>query len=300
MKKLIRKGKIKEVYEISGERLEFFFTDSISVFDKLVPNEIPRKGETLCKTSSYWFEKTEELGINTHFIERKGKKRMEVRSTDLIEDHNSIDEDTTDFLIPLEFITRYFVTGSLHDRIERGEIDHEELGFDQEPERGEKLPESFFEVRGKLEGYERRLTKKEALSISGLTGEEFEEIKASVFKIDGLIKEKVEKNDLVHVKGKKEFAMDENREPMVVDTFGTADEDRWWVKSEYEKGNIAPKSREFIKRHYKDIGYHEKLMKAKKEGKEDPPIPELSEEMVERITEMYVDLMSRLTDGKFR
>ena len=70
MRKLIRKGKVKEVFEVGKDRLSFFFTDNISLFDKIVPNDIPRKGETLCKTSKYWFDRVEEeLGIKTHFIE---------------------------------------------------------------------------------------------------------------------------------------------------------------------------------------------------------------------------------------
>ncbi|MFQ5986784.1 MAG: phosphoribosylaminoimidazolesuccinocarboxamide synthase, partial [Thermoplasmata archaeon] len=36
--KLLRTGKVKEVYEVDEEELEFLFTDSISVFDKVIPS----------------------------------------------------------------------------------------------------------------------------------------------------------------------------------------------------------------------------------------------------------------------
>ncbi|MEF8873344.1 MAG: phosphoribosylaminoimidazolesuccinocarboxamide synthase [Candidatus Thermoplasmatota archaeon] len=300
MKRLIRKGKVKEVYDIGEDELEFLFTDSISVFDKVIPSEIPRKGETLCKTASYWFDEVEELGYNTHFIEREGDKKMLVESVELIEDYESIDQETTNYLIPLEFIARYFLAGSLQDRVKRGEMDHEDLGFSEEPEYGERLPEPFFEVTTKLEESDRELTREEALSIAGLTDEEFMKVKEMVFEIDEMIEDNVEKNDLLHVDGKKEFAMDENRELMLVDTFGTADEDRWWIKSGYEEGNVVQKTKELIRQHYREIGYHEKLMEARREGKEEPPIPPLPEEIVEETTELYVDIMSKLTDGKFR
>jgi len=285
---------------VSKDRLEFLFTDNISVFDKVVPNEIPRKGETLCKTSSYWFEKLEGLGYKTHFIDRIDDKQMEVRRVEVIGDYDKLDEETTDYLIPLEFIARYFVAGSLYDKIERGEVDHETYGFSEKPEYGDMLPEPCFEVTTKLEEYDKRLTMEEALSISGLTEVEFFKIKEMVFAIDEMIKENVEKNDLLHVDGKKEFAMDENREPMVIDTFGTADEDRWWVKEEYQKGDIVQKSKEFVRQYYRKIGYHEELMEARRNGREEPPLPPLPPDVVEETTELYVDIMSKLTDGRFR
>ena len=47
-RKLLMKGKVKEAYDL-GDRLEFRFTDNISVFDKVIPSQIPFKGETLSR-----------------------------------------------------------------------------------------------------------------------------------------------------------------------------------------------------------------------------------------------------------
>ena len=52
---LIRKGKVKDVYD-NGSSLIFKFSDRISVFDKIIPVEVPGKGESVCRTSSYWFD----------------------------------------------------------------------------------------------------------------------------------------------------------------------------------------------------------------------------------------------------
>ena len=51
----IRTGKVKEVYAVDDKTLEFVFTDNISVFDKIIPSQIPRKGECLCRTATHWF-----------------------------------------------------------------------------------------------------------------------------------------------------------------------------------------------------------------------------------------------------
>ncbi|MFW6041048.1 MAG: phosphoribosylaminoimidazolesuccinocarboxamide synthase [Thermoplasmatota archaeon] len=300
MKKLIRKGKVKEVYEVEEDRLLFFFTDNISVFDKVIPNDIPRKGETLCKTSTYWFKEIEkELGIKTHFIKMQEDNEMLVKKVDVIPDYDKLDENTTNYLIPLEFICRYYLAGSLYDRIKRGDVDYTEFGFSEEPEYGERLPEPLFEVTTKLEDYDRKLTKEEALDISGLTEQEYQEIRKAVLEIDELIEDRVNKNGLLHVDGKKEFAMDESRNIMLIDTFGTADEDRFWEKDEYDKGNFVQRSKEFVRQYYRDIGYHEELMEARRNNEEEPDIPELSEDMVEKTSELYVDMMRRLTNGKY-
>lgn len=301
MKKLIRKGKVKEVYELDKEKLQFLFTDNISVFDQIVPNDIPRKGETLCKTSSYWFRKAdEELGMRTHFVDMPEDNKMTVKKVDVISDYEGIDEDTSNYLIPLEFICRYFVAGSLHDRLKNGQIDPGDVGFDKIPEYGKRLPDPLFEVTTKLEDFDKKLDKEEALKISGLTEEEYEEIEQAILDIDKLVEENVEKNGLIHADGKKEFAMDEDRNIMLVDTFGTADEDRFWNLEEYEKGNFVHNSKEFVRQYYRESGYHAELMEARNKGEEEPSIPPLPEEKVKKTSRLYINTMHRLTDGVFK
>jgi len=300
MKKLIRKGKIKEVYEVSDTKLNFFFPDNVAVFDKIILNDIPRKGETLCKTSAYWFERVEEeLGLRTHFIEMVEDHTISVKKIDRISDHKNIDKRTTNFVIPLEFISRYYVAGSLYERIEKGDVDYKILGFDEKPDYGDPLPDPFLEVSTKLEDYDKVLTEEEALKLSRLSEKEFQQVKKAVLSIDELIKNNIEKNGLLHVDSKKEFGMDEDRNLILVDTFGTADEDRFWEKDEYEKGNFIQKNREFVKQYYKDIGYLENIMRARENNEEEPSIPNLPEDIVQKTSELYVDMMKRLTDRKY-
>jgi len=64
--RFLRKGKVKEVYEVSDQELEFLFTDQISVFDKVIPTLVPHKGETLCRTSAHCFRAVGDLGEAGH------------------------------------------------------------------------------------------------------------------------------------------------------------------------------------------------------------------------------------------
>ena len=300
--RLLRKGKVKEVYEVSEDELEFVFTDQISVFDKVIPTLVPHKGETLCRTSAHWFKVVEDLGIGTHFLRLADGNRMRVRRVQVIPDYDQIARKTTNFLIPLEVIARYYVAGSLHDRITSGRIRPEDAGFPRghRPTYGEPLPKPFVEVTTKLEKVDRELTTEEALGISKLSKREYRDLVETVLKIDARLNADVRRRGLVHVDGKKEFAMDGERRLMLVDTFGTADEDRFWDLASHKKGEQVELSKEFVRQYYRKIGYHKSLMDARAAGKPEPDIPPLPADVTKQVSDLYVSLFERLTGEKFR
>ncbi len=298
----IHAGKVKNVFAVSDSELEFEFSNRVSVFDKIIPSDIPFKGETLCRASAYWFKICNAKGIKTHFLSMPSPNKMRVKRVEVIHDYSKINTQTRNYLIPLEVIVRYYAYGSLYDRILDGKVKPETLGFPSghSIKNGEALPSPFFEVTTKLEKIDRPLDNEEAVKIAGLAREEFKELEETTLKIDGEINSRVKQRGLVHVDGKKEFAYDEERTLMVVDTFGTADEDRFWDLAEFEKGNYVEKSKEFVRRHYRDMGYHEALYSARKEGKPEPDIPPLPQEMVEKTSKVYIELFEQLTGEKFR
>jgi phosphoribosylaminoimidazole-succinocarboxamide synthase len=301
--KLYKAGKVKEVYELDDEpnQFEFLFTDQISVFDKVIPSKIPRKGESLCRTSSYWFEISQKLGYNTHYVSRPGPNSMRVKRVDIITDYDKIDSSTKNYLIPLEFICRYYLAGSMFGRVKKGKVKMESLGFspDTEPLYGMALPEPYFEMTTKLEETDRLLSDEEALKISGLTEAEHRELREMVFRIDEKINEDVKQRGLIHVDGKKEFAFNENRELMLIDTFGTADEDRFWDAERYENGEHVELSKEYVRQIYMRTGYHETLENARDAGEAEPDIPPLSDDEVEKVSKLYMDLFERITGNQF-
>ncbi len=301
--KLVRVGKVKEVYEVDQGTLEFVFTDKISVFDKVIPSSIPFKGEVLCRTAAIWFQLLKSNGIRTHFTEYIPPNRMRVKRFEVIEDYDKITSDTVNFLIPLEVITRHYAAGSMMDRLKTGSVKPEDLGFPagHSVQYGEKLPTPYVEVTTKLEKVDRLLDLKEALDISSLSKEEYDEMVSTALRIDEIMDSEVEERLLIHVDGKKEFGYDENRKLIVIDTFGTMDEDRWWDSDSYAVGgNSEELSKEFVRRHYRDTGYFDELMAARKEGRPEPEIPPLPEELVKKVSDLYVDMFERITGESFR
>jgi len=293
------KGKVKEAYDL-GNQLEFQFTNSISVFDKVIPSLIPFKGETLCREGVYWFERASKMGIKTHFLEFVPPSGMLCKKVDILQPHQ-ITRDCKRYLIPLEFICRWYLAGSLYDRVEGGTVSAGALGFapGHKPLFGEPLPEPFLEVSTKLEKTDRLLNKSEALQISGLSQAEYEEAREIVLKIDEDIGRSVASRGLIHVDGKKELAFDDERQIMVVDVYGTADEDRFWDKARYEEGMFVDLSKEYVRQYFRQTGYKDLLYIAREAGQKEPPIPALPPEVIEKTSQIYIQLFEMITGERF-
>ena len=235
MGEMLYQGKVKQVWSTDDQDiLEFRFTNQISVFDQIIPSIIPRKGESLNRTTAHWFKLVEQEGVcGTHLVELNGPDRCLVRKVEVIKEPGAIPRDAEWVFVPLEFIVRHYLSGSAWRRFERGELTAESLGVSEDAEYGVKLSQPFVEVTTKFEAYDRNIDRTEALEISNITEQEFDSIVQAALKVDEIIEREAARNGLIHVDGKKEFALGPGRKVVLVDTFGTLDEDRWWDAEAY-------------------------------------------------------------------
>jgi len=297
----VRRGKVKEVYEVSPTELEFRFTNDISVFDKHIPSEIPYKGETLCRTAAHWFARCGRLGIPHHFVRLAGPTAMRVRRVRVVPNPRTLGPSPKGYLVPLELIVRYYVAGSLWDRVHQGKTTAKELGFaaGHAVAYGDPLPEPHFEVTTKLEPVDRLLSIPEALELAALDRPQLDRIRETILKVDHAMQEEVGPRGLLHVDGKKEFAVDAEGALMLVDTFGTADEDRFWDKDAFARGRQVDFSKEFVRQHYRQSGYYAKLVQAREQGTPEPQIPPLPPLLVDEVSRLYTTVFERLTGEPF-
>ncbi len=297
VKEPIYRGSVKDVYRIDEARLEFAFSDRISIFDVVMPDDIPGKGEALCDMACHWFEVVDALGIDHHFIERSGPQSMVVKPVTIIRDASKLIDGRTNHLVPLEFITRHYVAGMLFDRIESGKISPERLGFrpgDAVPY-GAKLPNPYFEMSTKLEPVDRFVTYDEALVISKLGDDGIQRIQDICLKIDATMERLLESTNLIHVDGKKEFGYDTDGTLMLVDVFGTADEDRYWERAAYtQSGDCIELSKEKVRQHYRAIGYKDALYEAREAGTEEPAMPPLPKELLDGTAQVYRSIADQM------
>jgi phosphoribosylaminoimidazole-succinocarboxamide synthase len=301
MGEMLYQGKVKQVWSTDDPSvLEFRFTNQISVFDQIIPSLIPRKGESLNRTTAHWFNLVEAAGIcKSHLIEVNAADRCLVRKVEVIKEPGAIPRDMEWVFVPLEVIVRHYLSGSAWRRFERGELTAEQLGVSPDCEYGVKLSEPFVEVTTKFEKFDRNIGRDEALEISNITEDEYEAIVKAALAVDVIIEEEAGKNGLIHVDGKKEFALGDDREVVLVDTFGTLDEDRWWDAKAYADGECIELSKEFVRSHYIGTGHQAELKIARDQGGEEPPIPALPQSVIDETAALYASMYERLTSQSF-
>lgn len=303
MGEMLYSGKVKQVWSTDDpDTLEFRYTDQISVFDQIIPSLIPRKGESLNRTTCHWFKLVEEEGIcQTHIVERNASDRCLVRKVEVYREPGTVPRDAEWVFVPLEVVCRHYLAGSGWRRYQKGELSAEELGFEvgEELHQGIKLPRPCLEVTTKFEEFDRLIDREEALEIANITGEELDSLLEVVIKVDELIQREASKSGLIHVDGKKEFALGPGRKPVLVDSFGTLDEDRWWDAEAYANGEIVQLSKEFVRGHYLGTGHHKELYDARENGTPEPPIPALPDEIINQTAQLYASMFSRLTGEEF-
>jgi phosphoribosylaminoimidazole-succinocarboxamide synthase len=218
---------------------------------------------------------------------------------EVIKEPGMIPRDMEWVFVPLEIICRHYLSGSAWRRFQRGELTPEQLGVAPDCEYGAKLEKPFLEVTTKFEAYDRNISNEEALEISNITEDELQAIFEAVLRIDEMIEREAAKNGLIHVDGKKEFALGPNRKVVLVDTFGTLDEDRWWDAEAYANGECIELSKESVRTHYIETGHQANLKAARDSGAEDPAIPALPQDVIDTTAALYASMYERLTSSTF-
>ncbi len=274
---LIRKGKVKDVYDYGNSKLLFDFSNRVSAFDVILPSEIPKKGEVLCRLGEFFFK---TLDVPNHMLEVIRPNKMIVKKLDLI---------------PIECVVRGYLYGSLYERVKNSEVK-----LDGEPILASKLPEPMFDPTTKFEEKDRPITKDEITNDKKwLTEEEYEWLKNKSIELYKKISQIADKAGFIVADIKFEFGKDGEGNILLADSIGP-DEFRMWDKNKYEVG----KSQEaFDKQLVRDwlivAGYKNELDKARKEGKGIPKPPLLSDDIVRKVTETYIYVFEKLTGEKF-
>lgn len=272
--KLIKKGKVKDIYEINDYTLAFVFSDRISAFDVILPTKIPLKGKILLKFAKFWFE---YLNFPNHMISTEEPNIMYVKKLKMI---------------PLEFIVRGYIYGSLYERMMKKEIN---LGI--ETILAKKLNKPFFETTTKYEEKDVPITKEEILKRKWLKEEEYEYLKEICISLYEKMYKKAFDSGFILADIKFEFGKYENK-ILLADSIGP-DEFRLWPKDKYVEGK---KQESFDKQPIRDwlikIGYRDKLEEARKKKMPLPKPPKIPDELVEEIKRRYIIAYEKITNEK--
>ncbi len=108
--KLVRRGKVRDVYEV-GDNLLIVTTDRVSAFDVVLPNGIPGKGNVLTQISIFWFNQMKDT-IENHIVATDMKDYPAVlqKYSGVLEGRSMLVKKASP--LPIECIVRGYLSGS--------------------------------------------------------------------------------------------------------------------------------------------------------------------------------------------
>ena len=245
--KLVRTGKVRDVYETDDSHLILIASDRISAFDRHLTT-IPYKGFVLHNVSKWWFDKTKHL-IPNHVIDDTDGRIMKVKKCKVF---------------PIEFVMRSYLTGSTDTSIwknyEKGCRYYCGHNLPDNMIKNQKLPNILLTPTTKDE-HDELISEKVIIEDKIMTLQEWETCKKYAYSLFQIGQEIALKNGLILVDTKYEFGVDENGKIILVDELHTPDSSRYWFSNSYDerlsKGE-EPESidkeiiRKWIKKTYKN------------------------------------------------
>src|SRR5438270_5864827 len=235
--KLVRRGKVRDVYAIDEDRLLIVATDRISAFDSVSPTPIERKGEVLTALSRFWFAKLAQL-VPNHLITTEIDEMPDaVRAhADDLRGRSMLVKRTEVF--PVECVVRGYLSGSGWKDYQRtGEVCGHKLPAGLRD--SEKLSQSIFTPATKAEtGHDENISEQRMAEIVG------EDVMKTLRDVS--LRLYTEASDYARTRGiiiadtKFEFGRAQNGEITLIDEVLTPDSSRFCPVESYEVGKSQP------------------------------------------------------------
>lgn len=275
--RLLRKGKVKDIYDMEDGTILFHFSDRVSAFDVKMSAPIPRKGEILCKFSEFWFN---TLDTKHHMIRVVEKDKMIVKKL---------------AMLPIECVVRGYFYGSLVDRYKS----HlgKSVPSDFKPVVAAKLPQPIFDPTTKSEDHDRPIDRSGIILSNLLTVQDYDYLEKTSISLYDQMTEIVRKAGFIIADVKFEFGRDEKGEIMLGDSLGP-DEYRLWLTSDYRPGVTQDSyDKQLLRDWLVKIGFKELVDKLAKEGRK-PDSPEVAADVAAELSRRYIIAYERISGRK--
>ncbi len=230
--KLVKTGKVRDVYISDDSNYHLIASDRISAFDRHLTT-IPYKGIVLHKTSSWWFNKTKHI-VPNHVLDDADERTMKVKSCKVF---------------PIEFVMRSYLTGSTDTSIwknyEKGcryYCGHE---LPDNMIKNEKLHKILLTPTTKDE-HDELISEQIIIENNIMTEEQWNTCKEYAYALFEFGQKIASNNGLILVDTKYEFGIDKQGNIILVDELHTPDSSRYWFKNTYEKRMLNKQEPESI------------------------------------------------------
>jgi len=269
--KFLTAGKVKDVYDLENGNLLFKFSNRVSAYDVKFKDEIPKKGEVLCKFAEFWFEK---LDAPNHFIKTNSETEITVKKMSML---------------PIECVVRGYFYGSMVSRWKNNEIT---LDGNVSTELASELPKPVFDPTTKS-SHDVPVSKTQAISQQLVTSQEFDLLSKKSIEIYQKMRIIADEAGFILADLKLEFGK-LNDEILLGDSIGP-DEFRLWSKDSYKVGKTQEAyDKQLLRDWLTEHGYQKQFDNARANGKE-PTAPPIPAELVTKMTKRYVAAYEHMT-----
>jgi phosphoribosylaminoimidazole-succinocarboxamide synthase len=278
--KSVYHGKVRDVYTVGDDKLVMVATDRISAFDVVLPKGIPFKGQMLNQIAAKFLDATTDICPNWKLATPDPMVTVGVMCEGF----------------PVEMIVRGYLCGSAWRAYKSGVREICGVQLPEGMKENQKFPEPIITPTTKAEigEHDADISKEEILAQGLATPEEYALLEKYTLALFQRGTEIAAERGLILVDTKYEFGK-HNGTIYLMDEIHTPDSSRYFYaegyQEKFEKGEPQKQlSKEFVREWLMDNGF---------QGKEGQQVPEMTDEIVESISNRYIELYENITGETF-
>lgn len=273
------KGKVRDVYTIDNKFLAMVVTDRISAFDVVLPEAIPFKGQVLNQIAARFLEATADIVPN-----------WVISVPDPSVTIGRICEP-----FKVEMVIRGYLAGHAAREYSAGRRQVCGVALPEGLKENDILPSPIITPTTKASvGHDEDISREEILARGIVSEEDYVKLEAYTQALFKRGTEIAAKQGLILVDTKYEFGKVDGQ-IYLIDEIHTPDSSRYFYKEGYEerqqKGEAQKQlSKEFVRKWLIENGF---------QGKEGQVVPVMTEEIVNSISERYIELYEQIIGEAF-
>lgn len=274
------KGKVRDVYTIADEYLVMVVSDRISAFDVVLPEAIPYKGQVLNQIAAKFLHATEDIVPNWVI--------------DVPDPSVTIGKICEPFKV--EMVIRGYLAGHAWREYSAGRREICGVSMPEGLKENDKLPEPIITPTTKAAvGHDEDISREGILSRNIVSEEDYIKLEDYTRQLYLRGTEIAAERGLILVDTKYEFGKSDGR-IYLIDEIHTPDSSRYFYLDSYEElqQKAEPQrqlSKEFVRRWLIENGF---------QGKEGQEVPSMSPDLIQSISDRYIELYEHITGEPFR